>query len=313
MDFPIDNETKDDLRIAFSDDERAVQFVTWLSENNVHDSNILMSSDVGERISDSFPINSKYQSLVEEQSLETRTRDSETIPTMLLTDQEAYLELEFVESKHLVRVDDQEVYGELIAEFDRIFEQSEPLSVDVPAWNYLLEQLGEIVGEDTKEEYRRLIAASSDDQSLDEISVALIAAALSGALNYDLAKWGEEMNIASKATFSRRKKELESEEIIETEKVPVDVGRPRQRLKLNDRVGSFDLDIGVGSEEIGIEEHQATEAADSSMLTGETDDLSETDDSTTSQREKTDTEARSVDELITELDEELKRVISDGS
>ena len=40
--------------------------------------------------------------------------------------------------------------------------------------------------------------------------------------------------IASKATFSRTKTRLEDAGIIDTEKVPIDVGRPRLRLKLGD-------------------------------------------------------------------------------
>uniref|UniRef100_UPI001E507812 transcriptional regulator TbsP domain-containing protein n=1 Tax=Halegenticoccus soli TaxID=1985678 RepID=UPI001E507812 len=38
----------------------------------------------------------------------------------------------------------------------------------------------------------------------------------------------------SKATFSRTKTRLEDMGLIDTEKVPIDVGRPRLRLKLGD-------------------------------------------------------------------------------
>ncbi|MFB6177166.1 MAG: DUF5821 family protein, partial [Halobaculum sp.] len=37
-----------------------------------------------------------------------------------------------------------------------------------------------------------------------------------------------------KATFSRTKTRLEDVGIVDTEKVPIDVGRPRLRLKLGD-------------------------------------------------------------------------------
>jgi predicted transcriptional regulator len=42
------------------------------------------------------------------------------------------------------------------------------------------------------------------------------------------------VGIASKATFSRTKTKLEDMGLIDTEKVPIDVGRPRLRLKLGD-------------------------------------------------------------------------------
>ncbi|PSQ37416.1 hypothetical protein BRD05_00685, partial [Halobacteriales archaeon QS_9_70_65] len=53
-------------------------------------------------------------------------------------------------------------------------------------------------------------------------------------LLYDISKWGEDIGIASKATFSRTKSRLEETGLIDTEKVPIDVGRPRLRLKLGD-------------------------------------------------------------------------------
>jgi predicted transcriptional regulator len=62
----------------------------------------------------------------------------------------------------------------------------------------------------------------------------LLVAARHGEMLYDLSKWGEDTGVASKATFSRMKTHLERQGIIETEKVPIDVGRPRLRLLLGD-------------------------------------------------------------------------------
>jgi len=46
---------------------------------------------------------------------------------------------------------------------------------------------------------------------------------------------GRDVGIASKATtFSRTKTKLEDMGLIDTEKVPIDVGRPRLRLKIGD-------------------------------------------------------------------------------
>jgi predicted transcriptional regulator len=53
-------------------------------------------------------------------------------------------------------------------------------------------------------------------------------------LLYDLSKWGEDVGVASKATFSRVKTNLEEQGLLDTEKVPIDVGRPRLRLLLGD-------------------------------------------------------------------------------
>ncbi|RJX46853.1 hypothetical protein DP106_15410, partial [Halonotius pteroides] len=73
-----------------------------------------------------------------------------------------------------------------------------------------------------------------DGTGLDEVTVSLLVAARNGDLLYDISRWGEDVGIASKATFSRTKTRMEESGVIETEKVPIDVGRPRLRLRLGD-------------------------------------------------------------------------------
>ncbi|WP_049987261.1 transcriptional regulator TbsP [Halobellus rufus] len=93
--------------------------------------------------------------------------------------------------------------------------------------------------------------ASAD---LDEVEISLLVAARNELLLYDISRWGEDVGIASKATFSRTKTELEDAGVIETEKVPIDVGRPRLRLRLGDerltRADSTDL-AAVAGEVLG--------------------------------------------------------------
>ena len=64
------------------------------------------------------------------------------------------------------------------------------------------------------------------------MAVSLLVAAKNEELLYEISKWGEEVGIASKVTFSRTKTMLEERGLIDTEKVPIEVGRPRLRLLL---------------------------------------------------------------------------------
>lgn len=50
-----------------------------------------------------------------------------------------------------------------------------------------------------------------------------------------MAKWGEENNIASKATFSRRKDFLKNLGIITEENVETPFGRPKIRMALDEQ------------------------------------------------------------------------------
>jgi hypothetical protein len=108
----------------------------------------------------------------------------------------------------------------------------------------LLTQLAEIVDPETRKEFQRLIEAARIESvgALDEIAVAIVAAAHSGALLNDLSTWAEEVGLASKATFSRKKQSLENSGIIYTEKVPIEVGRPKLKLRLADDIDEVQIE-----------------------------------------------------------------------
>ena len=66
------------------------------------------------------------------------------------------------------------------------------------------------------------------------VLAVLLAGALNDALLNDLSLWAEEIGLASSATLSRRKMQLDDGGFITTEKVPRQLGRPRLRLHLTD-------------------------------------------------------------------------------
>ncbi|MCD1296206.1 hypothetical protein CUJ83_14480 [Methanocella sp. CWC-04] len=72
-------------------------------------------------------------------------------------------------------------------------------------------------------------------KAIDKVSIALLAAAKNSELFYDVVQWGEDNGIASKATFSRRKDFLVNLNVIQEESVKTPFGRPKIRLKLNEK------------------------------------------------------------------------------
>ena len=95
----------------------------------------------------------------------------------------------------------------------------------------LADDVGEAVEADFTAVLESLETARGNGNGLDEVTISLLVAAKNEELLYDISKWGEDIGIASKATFSRTKTTLEDLGLIDTEKVPIDVGRPRLRLK----------------------------------------------------------------------------------
>ena len=70
------------------------------------------------------------------------------------------------------------------------------------------------------------------DAAIDPTSIALMATAWHGGQLAEVTSWGAEAAVASRATFSRVKSQLEDVGVLTTTPIPQDVGRPRLRLEL---------------------------------------------------------------------------------
>ena len=129
-------------------------------------------------------------------------------------------------------VDDAEAY------YENTWENAEAYSLRTPAISRVRTTLESEIGPETAEDFDSVLGslatARGDGDGLDEVTISLLVAARNNELLYDISKWGEDVGLASKATFSRTKTKLEDMGLIDTEKVPIDVGRPRLRLMLGD-------------------------------------------------------------------------------
>ena len=134
------------------------------------------------------------------------------------------------------------------AEID--WDSAEEYSLRTPPLSRVRETLAEEIGDPSREEFDRLlraVATADAGTEVDEVVVSLLVAGRNEVLLYDISRWGEYVGIASKATFSRTKTQLEEHGLIDTEKVPIDVGRPRLRLQLGDGYEDLDADELVGA------------------------------------------------------------------
>jgi hypothetical protein len=118
------------------------------------------------------------------------------------------------------------------------FEEAKQFNLRTPPLTQVRTTLEDEIGDATRSDFDSVLSslktARGDGDGLDEVTISLLVAARNEVLLYDISKWGEDVGIASKATFSRTKTKLEDMGLIDTEKVPIDVGRPRLRLKLGD-------------------------------------------------------------------------------
>ena len=119
-----------------------------------------------------------------------------------------------------------------------VWESAEEFHLRTPARSRVEESLEEKFGMAVKSDVLTVLDSVGDTRrnksGLDEVRILLLVAAKHEQLLYDLSTWGEDLRVGSRATFSQLKSQLEEKGLIETEKVPVDVGRPRLRLLLSD-------------------------------------------------------------------------------
>lgn len=122
--------------------------------------------------------------------------------------------------------------------FREAWDEANEYSLRTPALSAIRAELGDELDPDVEGDFTGMLdsleTARGDGDGLDEVTLSLLAAAKNESLLYDISRWGEDVGLASKATFSRTKTDLEEQGLIETEKVPIDVGRPRLRLKIAD-------------------------------------------------------------------------------
>jgi len=167
--------------------------------------------------------------------------------SVAVTDESVYALVSVGDTVGGLGTEDAEFVEDAADYYESTWENAETYSLRTPAISRvrstLESEIGEAAAADFDSVLGSLATARGDGDGLDEVTISLLVAARNNELLYDISKWGEDVGLASKATFSRTKTKLEDMGLIDTEKVPIDVGRPRLRLMLGDeRLNDADSD-----------------------------------------------------------------------
>ena len=198
-------------------------------------------------VMDDFIIASRAANLVADGVLSIRTVESPPENAMFVTDDEVVAIVAAGETVAGLTTDDDDFVGSARDRYDTVWDGADEFGLRTPALTKVRDTLSADISEATATDFDEVLAslqtARGNGDGLDEVTISLLVAAKNGELLYDISKWGEDIGIASKATFSRTKTKLEDMGLIDTEKVPIDVGRPRLRLMLgDDRLEDADSD-----------------------------------------------------------------------
>jgi len=201
---------------------------------------ILADENVLKRLTRDFKLASVAADLIDAERLELFEYDG-TDNTLLVTEESVVAVVDAGGQVAGLATDDESFISGAYEQYTGERDRAEAFSLRTPGLSRVRETLTERIGEAAAADFDEVLtsmeSARGDGDGLDEVTISLLVAAKNDELLYDISKWGEDVGIASKATFSRTKSELEETGLITTEKVPIDVGRPRLRLKLDDDVG----------------------------------------------------------------------------
>ena len=196
---------------------------------------ILATTDVLKEVREAFTTATAAAALAEEGRLALRTAENPDGQFLVVTPDRVHTLLTADDATVDVTADDSEFVVEAYETYNAAWEAADEFDLRTPGLTRLLETLESEIDETTRDDFesmlRSLPPASAE---YNEVELSILAAAKNRVLLYDLSRWGENVGLASKATFSRTKSRLEDRGYVATEKVPIDVGRPRLRLTLTE-------------------------------------------------------------------------------
>ncbi len=199
---------------------------------------LLAFDDTLKTVLDDFLVASTAADLVADGTLSLRTTEDAGTGPLVITESAVVSLVTAGQRVAALGTDDEAFVASATEQYDGRWEESSEYSLRTPPISRVRETMAEAFDSGMREDFDAVLAsletARGDGDGLDEVTISLLVAAKNEELLYDISKWGEDTGVASKATFSRTKTRLEEMGLLDTTKVPIDVGRPRLRLLLGD-------------------------------------------------------------------------------
>lgn len=215
-------------------------------------------------VREDFLIASAAAELIAADTLSLRVLPDPATDQLLITDNQVLSIVHAGPLTACTATDDTEFVTNARTKYTDAWEDATEFTLRTPPRSRVFETLAEEFDSDVEADFRAILDAlgSTRNSDFDEAAAAHLAAAKHGVQLYEISRWGEDVGLASKATFSRKKNRLEEVGLIDTEKIPIDVGRPRLRLLLDaERFSepdpSTDTIVSVGQQRLQLESAEA--------------------------------------------------------
>lgn len=239
--FTEDVSTQTPVRITTSYRSEFTGLVVALEQaDEVNEIEILTDSDTITELRNLFFTTTRLVDYIQEGNIKIRAQDSH-LPSLIITEDSIEATTGFPDADPTVVETTEESFVEdTIETFDERFEEADEVMFRKPAYFSLLDTLqegfDEPLGEDFEAALREAKEPDRPSLEIDPVFVSILVGVYNEISFYQLSRWGEDVRLASRAKYSRKKRELEEEGIIDYENIPRQVGRPRHRLLLGEAV-----------------------------------------------------------------------------
>jgi len=233
-------EEPEDLYVRHPSGDVIEEFVDVATETDaaLPDIRLVAEERLLKDVMDDFLVASNTADLVEGGVLSLRTTEAPPRSSTFVTNDRVVALVDTADATGGISTENEAFVADVLDAASADWEGADDFNLRTPGLSRVESTLEGEIGTDVQADFESVLAsletARGDGDGLDEVTISLLVAARNRVLLYDISKWGEDVGIASKATFSRTKTKLEDLGLIDTEKVPIDVGRPRLRLKLAD-------------------------------------------------------------------------------
>lgn len=231
----------------------AVEAYVDIGNENRYDLTVKLLADYRtlKDVLEDFIVASSAADLVDRGELELKTVEDPPTNTVIATADRIVSVVTVGDTVGGIVTEDESFVEDVRDGYEELWTEADDYRLRTPPITQVRETLSTDLGEEAQDDFTGVLSsletARGDGDGLDEVTISLLVAAKNGELLYDISKWGEDVGVASKATFSRTKTRLEEHGLIATEKVPIDVGRPRLRLLLgSQRLEDADADELAG-------------------------------------------------------------------
>jgi hypothetical protein len=196
----------------------------------------LLASDAVLRwVREDFLAASAAAELLAADTLALRSLSAPVSNQLLITDNQVFSIVHAGSLTACTGIDDAEFVTNARTEHTDAWEEAQEFSLRTPARSRVFETLSEQFDPEVEATFKAILDGfgSTRNGDFDEVTAALLAGAKHGVQLFEISRWSEDIDLASRATFSRKKNRLEDVGFIDTEKIPIDIGRPRLRLLLD--------------------------------------------------------------------------------